>query len=120
MYSVGVSIKTFLERVIMTWRGSHPEHRNWAIHHHAPECLGSSSSLKIRARTWLLVTYSRNETRPGDPRGVRAAGGVGRRSGDPDLRVHSTKLRVKSLLGGAVWIKKIIYQTGEWKYIRFS
>ena len=30
------------------------------------------------------------------------------------------KLRVKSLLGWVVMIKKIIYQIGEWKYISFS
>lgn len=40
--------------------------------------------------------------------------------GDPDFRVCSIKLRVKSLLGWAVMIKKIIYQIREWKYISFS
>ena len=33
--------------------------------------------------------------------------------GDPDFGVRSIKLRVKSLLGWVVMIKKIIYQIGE-------
>ena len=74
---------------------------------------------------WLLVIYSRNESRPRDPRSGWAAGswgGVLERTwpGDPDFRVRSIKLRVKSLLGWAVMIRKIIYQIGEWKYISFS
>ena len=87
--------------------------------------LTSSSSLKTHAHMWLLVIYSRNESRPRDPRSGWAAGswgGVLERTwpGDPDFRVRSIKLRVKSLLGWAVMIRKIIYQIGEWKYISFS